>query len=329
MKRNLLLFALLFSFMATFAAQQTATLQSGDSFTPFYGPGALIEAYAQAVEGDVINLSAGSFEATDIEKGVTIIGVYGFSADVSKATSIASFNITADNVKLEGLYLTGTLTIKGADNLTISRCTLQVLSDTEKADHKYHDNTIIMDCLVRRCNSMSLSKNAVFRNSCINYFYDLNEAANPALIENCNIPLFARCSIPGYFQPYAIYRNCLLGLFIDASGTHSSTFAAPFEFSNCLFVKGRYSTSYNTFNLNFNCKTENCYSYTLSSTIVSTIDMPRYDSLGDYSVSTYGPVGPIEPKYYPSIPTISSAEIDTQTDADGNLHVKISATARD
>lgn len=50
-----------------------------------------------------------------------------------------------------------------------------------------------------------------------------------------------------------------------------------------------------------------------------------------FSTYTYNglTVGPSNHKSYPATPYISSSEIDTETDADGNIHVKISAEARD
>lgn len=61
-----------------FAAQLTTTLQSGDRITPFYGVNSFKEALSAAVDGDIITLSTGAFNATEVSKGVTIIGTYAF-----------------------------------------------------------------------------------------------------------------------------------------------------------------------------------------------------------------------------------------------------------
>lgn len=178
--------------VTAFAVQLTATLQSGDTFTPFYGSSALVDAYNQAVDGDVITLSPGVFSApSEIQKSVTLIGAYAFSDDPSKATHISSMTVSADNVTIEGIRFTSTLTIKGADNLSLTRDWFKWVEEAQKEGHKYHNNTILTDCLVDMYyQAMALSENAVFRNCCINMFRNMNESAKPALIENCNIPEF-------------------------------------------------------------------------------------------------------------------------------------------
>lgn len=60
----------------SFAQVQVATLQHGDSIRVFYENTAFVSAYNAAVAGDVISLSAGSFQACNINKdSLTIRGV--------------------------------------------------------------------------------------------------------------------------------------------------------------------------------------------------------------------------------------------------------------
>lgn len=198
-----------------FAAKLTATLQSGDKITPFYGDNAFVDAYNAAVNGDVITLSPGAFKATNIEKSITVIGAYAFSEDLSKTTQFSSpVSISGDNVTLEGVRFVYTLMIEGTDNLIVNRCWIDYLNATQKEGHKYHNNTILTDCYIDDNFAMPLSQNMVLRNCSVNHFNEMNEIGNPALIENCNVTLFAYHNIGvSYHQPYAIYRNCLLGLY--------------------------------------------------------------------------------------------------------------------
>lgn len=321
--------------LAGFSAQLTATLQSGDKVTPFYGASSFVDAYNAAIDGDVINLSPGLFTSAEIQKSITVIGTYAFSTDDSKTTRFSSLTVSVDNVTLEGLRFTSELTIKGADQLTISRCYIPALSEAEKTDHKYHDNTIITDCLVQDFKAMALSKNAVLRNCSIRYFSNMNEAANLALIENCNISLLKKMKNNNYYynQPYAIYRNCVLGLYNENAYTHVNVpkFApdTPSEFHNNVFVRS-YLQSSASFYIEYweidygSCAySENSYSQRISVSQESGVSC--YDSF----ITQYDGRGPVDHKEYPAIPSITSSEIDTKTDAEGNLHVKISATARD
>ena len=300
------------------AAKLTATLQSGDKVTPFYGVNAFVEAYNAAVNGDVITLSPGEFKVTDIEKSITVIGTYAFSDDLSKATQFsASITVSGDNVTLEGIRFVGAMCIKGTDNLTINRCNIHTLNNEAKTEHRYHVNTILTDCCISMFNAMSLSQNAVLRNCSINYFLKLNESGNLALIENCNISSFTSS------RPCAIYRNCLLGLHNGGNGSYIVEFYAPNEFHNNCF----YDISYSSCTLRFESavRNNNIHKHAYSSGGVI------YPANGSFIPYTQDGVsyGPADHKAYPAIPSITSSEIDTKTDAEGNLHVKITATARD
>lgn len=337
----------LFAFLAclpitfgAFSAKLTATLQSGENVKPYYGENALIEACEAAVDGDIITLSPGVFTTTDleIEKSVTIYGADGFSDDDAKRTKLVNLTVSGDNVKLEGIYFSGNLTINAGDNLTINRSYIAYLRDKEKEDDKYHDNTIVNDCMIEQCYSMKLSKNAVFRNSCVGVFGELNDPEYPALIENCNIPDYTYYSSSTWVvQPYAIYRSCFLGMDFPEGNTfkNSWSFSSPSEFINCVFFP-----NYNDgqgiieWSINFtSCVVENCVILTdedpyFEPTSGNFANKYKWNDMTPYIFEdiTYGPR---DPKLLPSIPEITSAEIDTETDSEGVLHVKITAVARD
>ncbi len=342
MFRRILLVLLLVPFsIAGFAAQLTATLQSGDKVTPFYGNNAFADAYSASADGDIITLSPGSFNnVPEIAKSITVIGSYAFSKDTSKATLVnGDITVSADNVALQGLRFIYTLKIKATNNLNVSRCYISLTEDLENDENKYHDNSTFTDCMIPQYKAMSFSKNTVLRNCCINSFYDCNESSNPALIENCNIPVFAEYSyLSGgtyyYKQPYAIYRNCLLGLY--ANTTDNSTpklyVYSPSEFHNNLFLKSYYETSgsrnLKLWTVIFGSCVENGNNYDYAYGIKSRDKVLRYSSLIPYKYldTSYGPA---DHKEYPAVPAVTKAEIDTQTDAEGKLHVKIEAAARD
>lgn len=325
--------------LATYAAQLTATLQSGDNVRAFYGDSALVKAYDAAIDGDIITLSPGVFITKDIEKSITVIGAFAFSDDASQATLISLQTVKADNITLEGVRFTNTLTMAACDNLTINRCYIKTAQDIENGEKKYHNNTIVTDCLIANCSAMSLSKNAIFRNCCINYFDDCNEAANPALIENCNIPRFARYyySSDGYYimqysRPYAIYRGCFLGVYNRANSTPTLNLKSPSEFHNNIFYTTYYYSSnssyFHDWIINFNsCVHEGNYT-NWESGMTDEEQLKRLNSFESYTGNGIT-FGPIDHKAYPSTPIITSSQIDTETDADGKLHVKINAQARD
>ena len=79
MKKALLLCLILMAASFGFAQQQLATLNHNDSITVYYGASALQQAHAAAVNGDIITLSPGIFDAVDITKAVTIRGAGAWS----------------------------------------------------------------------------------------------------------------------------------------------------------------------------------------------------------------------------------------------------------
>ena len=90
-----------------------ARLQHGNNVSVFKGPGALAEALTSAVNGDVITLSQGTFNAAPITKSVSIYGA-GFEENASAGTlktiisgdwEIGIANGTCSGIHLEGLYL--------------------------------------------------------------------------------------------------------------------------------------------------------------------------------------------------------------------------------
>ena len=69
-----------------------ATLSHGSNIQEFYGMDALAEAYTAATTSDVITLSAGVFNAVDIEKDITLrgVGMIPTEANGSMVTQIAN-----------------------------------------------------------------------------------------------------------------------------------------------------------------------------------------------------------------------------------------------
>lgn len=89
----------------TYAQVQVATLQHGDSIRVFYENTAFVSAYNAAVAGDVISLSAGSFQACNIDKdSLTIRGV-GSSESGQVTSFYTEFNCQQNSrhLTMEGI----------------------------------------------------------------------------------------------------------------------------------------------------------------------------------------------------------------------------------
>lgn len=332
------------------AAQLSATLQSGDKVTPFYGANALVEAYESAVNGDVITLSPGNFNSTNIEKQISIIGTYAFSGQAYESTILNSLTISGSNVSIEGIR--GSIIIKGSENLLLKRSYFNYISDVENEGNKYHNNTTLSECMIGNFGAMEFSNNIVIRNCLINYFSDTNEVDRKAYIYNCRVNLIAciseciigsgsyqtisRSLAPLYKMPYGIYTNNYLGIECNLEDglkiTHFEL-PSPSEFKDNYFMTYFETGKTTEAACRLSCDGENIDANNLRglySTPLGKNSSPSF-LLSDfgafkYSDKEYGPIGP---KFNPSIPAITSSEIDTETDAEGKLHVKITAEARD
>lgn len=120
--RNFILSVIALCCMTMAQAQKTdvmtATLQHGDDVTVFTSQTAFANAYAAAVDGDVITLSPGQFNATNLTKSVNIYGS-GFEENETDGTGISTINgsitigvtnETLSDIHIEGVKINGNLT---------------------------------------------------------------------------------------------------------------------------------------------------------------------------------------------------------------------------
>ena len=105
---------------------QVATLSHEGTITTFYSANALKDAYAAAVDGDVITLSSGNFHAVTIHKNITICGA-GMNPDEDPTIITGDIVVTCPNSKtdcltLEGIYHNGKCTFSNTSGHKIVKC---------------------------------------------------------------------------------------------------------------------------------------------------------------------------------------------------------------
>lgn len=311
----------------------TATLQHGESLQAFYGEDAFKQAYQAAPDsGAIITLSVGKFNKVDtIAKSITVIGSGAFGED--KTTFIysgSSINILANNVTLESIYFnySDACYIDGVSNTLLKRCYISQLYSSST-----HTNTLIDQCAVYNEYAIKNGINYRIQNSTIRCFRSMNTPNNMAMITNCVIWEFfcyytySNSSYQGE-RPYAIYRNNVLGNSSDVGWD----VLYPSEFYNNLFIytdKISYSQTYTTWFddcINSgNITKKNWSEYYTDSTVGKYPAEPMSKTvlgrdgtpIGIYGGSGFSPL--------PSIPRIISSTIDSYTDPQGNLNLRISA----
>ena len=316
----LILVALVGVCLHTSAQGMTATLQSGDSLSVFYGASAFSEAYIEAKDGDQITLSAGTFYAPyeNITKSVKITGIGAF--EDTGNTIINSLNVSAEDARIEGVRFTGTLYVSGSNNLIIKRSWIEELDASKEYKNALFDQSVLMEI-----KGMENVMGFTFKNCTIKRFQSTNKTTSIGNFLNCIIYEWGSHSKYSWEsniskQPYAIYKNCILGSYFSSSITVNP----PSEFYYNVFCDDYY-TDHIKFNdcINVNnstVKKEGLYSKAVYPAQRMSVD------LGDDN-TVVGPYGGTGFSQYPAIPRILSQSIDGSTNDEGKINVKIEVKA--
>ena len=355
MKKALLLFAALCIATTGFAQLPFATLTHNDSVRVFHGIYALQQAHAAAVNGDVINLSSGVFDAVHITKAVTIrgAGMFADNATGRQSTSIRNgFTVavtdTVNRLELIGLYfISGAgMTIYKAYHPQFIKCRFQTVNATNRNNQQTTDityNATFINCIVQRWysnyNSSSWSAHATqFYNSVVlNYDNDqepgvqivnsIVHISNSASALNnktiLNSILYNNNENNGYLNGYTVFNSI---------GINDYRYNSNYQYSRTYFdltnMSGHYLYNYpsntsgtwtNPFSMvfqTFRGTYSDGMSMALNDNIATTI-------LGEDStqVGIYGGYYPWDPSV--SNPLIGHCTAARRTDAQGMLQVDI------
>ena len=316
----LMMLGLLAMSLQTYAQGLTATLQSGESFSAYYGIEAFKQAYEAAKDGDQITLSAGTFNVPSdaLTKGVRITGVGAF--ETTGNTVFQELKVGGSNVRIEGVKFSSTLYPSSSTNIIVTRCWVEKLDATDD-----YTNPLFSECVIKSINSFKYARGFTIKNCTINYFTgDKNaDAGNMGSVLNCVI--YNMYNLSGY-NPFAIYRNNLIGF--DAK-SYSKTIdcASPSEY----YDNVGFSKSTTPMNFNFGADCINVgnqigdYAELFNST-ESYPANPQNAPDGDDGTPV-GPYGGTGFSPYPAVPRILSKTIDGSTNDEGKINVKVEVKA--
>lgn len=320
MKKFVFIFITLMAMSQSVCAQgMTATLQSGDNLSVFYGIDAFKDAYEAAKDDDQITLSAGTFNVPDgnITKSVKITGIGAYEESMN--TVIASLNVSGTNVRIEGILFTNTLYVSGSTNLIVTRCWVEKLNASSN-----YTNALFDQCVHKEIKGMPYAIGFTFKNCTINDFSDMNTTSNIGRILNCVIYYY--CSwYDIHKMPYAIYKNCLLGAESFGSSTATISCTAPSEF----YYNVGFYIKENTQTAKFNTTSASLSSNNSGGTYGDLFNgemlfpaKPQNTPAGEDGTPV-GPYGGTGFSQYPAIPRVISKNIDTHTNDEGKINVKI------
>lgn len=323
--KQILLSVLMFVCAVSVKAQDVlvATLQSGENSQVFYGAGALKSAVNAAKDGDLITLSAGTFESlgssfsTAITKFVKIQGA-GYIDENNRTVINESLYVklkggNTEDFLLEGIYVNGTLNFsKDGDDVVnhikLKRCRVQYLD--------FDNNTV--DAYIEHCriaNTFYLKsgmKNMHVIGSIINKFYRYSS--------NCFVTFTNSIVLEAYEGENITFNNCILNSSYSSLKNNVSVF-------NCLGLR---NDLFRNNNVSSPWYVTDASVWKSDVTGYSDTDLyelkDAYKKSGEVEVGIHGGANPY--KSTPSNPQITKKNIAAKSSG-GQLKVEITVEAQE
>lgn len=290
-----------------------ATLTHGEEIKMYYGSYAFRDAMNDANHGDMINLSGGGFQATNITKAVTLRGAGIDSGDPTYI--INDFNVqipssTTERFSAEGIYFSGKMNVKDTLN------NAYFLKSYLKNFYVGSSTNTVKNALFANCKVMAVSlmgnSTAQFVNSYVSDFSNSSSGTSASSFINCTI--VSRASY--------IYTSTLLNTIIVDSGYYlpSSTIA-----NNCVAVGSNYMFS--SIAAGGNNKSADKTIFIDSDPLKDLTEEAKKQYIGGdgTQVGMYGGILPFNTT--PSYPQITKMNVAQKTTADGKLSVEIEVSA--
>lgn len=330
MKKIILSLVVALMAVTTVFAQSSmlATLSHDDQITSYYGPSALSQAYAAAVDGDIITLSSGTFNAVNITKGITIRGA-GMAIDnlAQNEPTVLTGNFDIQlpetaRLTIEGIYHNQSIGFKGNTNKNIT-----FLKDRfNRIWDSYSSNTRITNLTMVHCkvaNEFSLNYADGCSVSCVNCVIGspIGDDSNWEFV-NCVV---TDQTNGGYFitsLTESTFKNCL----IDTRNASGSMYSSNVIY-NCVGFRGtslfnNIPNSTNTITGYDNVFTTYRGTY-LDDEAFELTESAKTIFLGTdgKEVGLYGGNMPFDPT--PTNPQITKCDVAAKSTADGKLSVDI------
>lgn len=311
---------------------QVATLSHEGEITSFTTATALRDAYAAAVDGDVISLSPGTFTAVNFEKRITVrgagMGIKVNDSDlyVEPTLLVGNFYIRADvannkTFKLEGVVNENTVDLQGITLAQLSKCKFKNLSYTTSKGG--FTQAVFIHCVVD-------GKAEICYNSSINFYGCYLK--NAFFQENGSTNVLVNCILHRDDGDYFIERGCTVknSIYINSTGiqnmvnrgnAYNSIWIGNHASNSSSFPFFRDLTAHNnTF------VPEGVEVFKRGTFYQLTDQAKQYLGSDGTEVGLYGGTLPFDPT--PTNPQITKFNVAPKTTADGKLSVDIEVNAK-
>jgi len=190
MKTTLFAAVCILAMTAQAQTNNVATLTHNGSVSIFNGTDGLQRAYAAAENGDIICLSAGNFQATDIAKAVTIRGAgYNVTAEDSLTRVFGDFTVDVDSaagrLSMEGLFTSYTMNVKHLRNAKFANCRLDAVTPVDETSTMR--GVSFIKCKVVNGFDLAANSNADCLNSYVGNPRCVNDLTSNFTFINCMI----------------------------------------------------------------------------------------------------------------------------------------------
>lgn len=330
--KKLLLSFVAFVFATVCLAQQqlVATLTHGEEISMFYGAYAYRDAMAAAVDGDVINLSGGGFQACNIDKAVSIRGAGVLAEMPTFIINDFDINVPAESTErlsIEGVKISNTITLKGTlTNAYFMKNHITRVRGYNEANIK---NINFVNCQVH-CYDVNQSNSTVscqFINCYVNDIYnEVNSKATAAYV-NCVIKPNNNGERANYITN-SILLNCIL--INQHTWGYQNSLPATTSAMNCLAINanGSAEPAFHDIAAGINNKYIQDFAiFTDSDYMKDLTDDAKATYLGSDGtpVGMFG--GSLPFSFTPTYPQITKMNVASKTTADGKLSVDIEVSA--
>lgn len=234
----------------------TATLQHGSDVSVFTGANAFVNANAQAVDGDVITLSSGAFNVSDITKSITVYGA-GFEKDATTNTEVSKINgqlklgvsggETLSDIHLEGILFNAAVSTNvPLEGIVMEKCYVEGALNIGANTNTQILNSIIKGSIT---GGNQVATNCIIQNCCV--YGDINtfSAESSVKIDHC----ITTAMVGPYYCTNSIFTYYWVGAYYDRAAFANTEGAVV---KNCIFR----SFSYNNQDKN---DFQNCYAVDL------------------------------------------------------------------
>lgn len=335
--KNLFLSILLILVSSTAWMQSRIALHSGENITIFSGGNAFIEAYNQAVDGDYIYLPGGSlnFPGT-IDKSLTIIGVGHYpQATLATNKTVLTGNLSiggnADGLYLEGFHLTGTLTFltnQKADFVSIKRIRLGAINysgggTTPCSSNVIRESVIDGNINTHNANGILISNTIIggviiggtdltITNNIFTFDYHIYQQFTNSLVSNNIHTGINQLNYP------LIHATCV-----------NNTFVKNVSRMNLIVPSNTFADNFNSVDIGtvFESLPPAVFGYTQNYALLPAAQTTFTGNDGT-QVGLMGGLFPYKTHAVPRNPSIISKTIASETNANGQLPVQVTAAAQ-